>query len=44
MFDQATSMGDGIAEDRNHCGSNALCRERGRDSRPHPARMDTINF
>lgn len=33
MFDQATSMGDGIAEDRNHCGSNSLCRDRGRDSK-----------
>ncbi|XP_043099699.1 ventral anterior homeobox 2 [Puntigrus tetrazona] len=33
MFDQATSMGDGIAEDRNHCGANSLCRERGRDSK-----------
>lgn len=33
MFDQATSMGDGIAEDRNHCGSKALCRERARDSK-----------
>ncbi|XP_051990924.1 ventral anterior homeobox 2 [Xyrauchen texanus] len=31
MFDQATSMGDGIAEDRNHCGSNSLCRDRDRD-------------
>ncbi|XP_062305404.1 ventral anterior homeobox 2 [Osmerus eperlanus] len=29
MFDQATSMGDGIAEDRNdHCGSNTLCPDR----------------
>ncbi|ROI16556.1 Ventral anterior homeobox 2 [Anabarilius grahami] len=26
-------MGDGIAEDRNHCGSNSLCRDRGRDSK-----------
>ncbi|XP_018962363.2 ventral anterior homeobox 2-like [Cyprinus carpio] len=33
MFDQATSMGDGIAEDRNHCGSNSLCRDRGRDAK-----------
>lgn len=33
MFDQATSMGDGVAEDRNHCGSNPLCRDRGRDSK-----------
>ncbi|XP_076828960.1 ventral anterior homeobox 2 [Brachyhypopomus gauderio] len=33
MFDQATSMGDGIAEDRNHCGPNSLCRDRGRDSK-----------
>ncbi|XP_051555877.1 ventral anterior homeobox 2-like [Myxocyprinus asiaticus] len=31
MFDQATSMGDGIAEDRNHCESNSLCRDRDRD-------------
>ncbi|KAJ8262609.1 hypothetical protein GJAV_G00168320 [Gymnothorax javanicus] len=29
MFDQATSMGDVVAEDRNrHCGSNALCSDR----------------
>ncbi|KAG5260728.1 hypothetical protein AALO_G00295740 [Alosa alosa] len=34
MFDQATSMGDGVAEDRNHhCGSNSLCRDRARDSK-----------
>ncbi|XP_026882139.2 ventral anterior homeobox 2 [Electrophorus electricus] len=33
MFDQATSMGDGIAEDRNHCGPNSMCRDRGRDSK-----------
>ncbi|KAI7813960.1 ventral anterior homeobox 2 [Triplophysa rosa] len=33
MFDQTTSMGDGIAEDRNHCGSDSLCRDRGRDSK-----------
>ncbi|XP_016421775.1 ventral anterior homeobox 2-like [Sinocyclocheilus rhinocerous] len=33
MFDQATSMGDGIAEDRNHRESNSLCRDRGRDSK-----------
>ncbi|XP_030636771.1 ventral anterior homeobox 2 [Chanos chanos] len=33
MFDQATSMGDGIAEERNHCGSNSLCRDRARDSK-----------
>ncbi|XP_065111013.1 ventral anterior homeobox 2 [Paramisgurnus dabryanus] len=33
MFDQTTNMGDGIAEDRNHCGSNSLCRDRGRDSK-----------
>ncbi|XP_026107126.1 ventral anterior homeobox 2-like [Carassius auratus] len=33
MFDQATSMGDGIAEDRNHCGSNSVCRDHGRDSK-----------
>lgn len=26
-------MGDGIAEDRNHCGSNSLCRDRGRDAK-----------
>ncbi|XP_036406598.1 ventral anterior homeobox 2 [Megalops cyprinoides] len=32
MFDQATSMGDGVAEDRNHhCGSNSLCRDRAGD-------------
>ncbi|XP_056595457.1 ventral anterior homeobox 2 [Triplophysa dalaica] len=29
MFDQTTSMGDGIAEDRNQCGSD----DRGRDSK-----------
>ncbi|KAK6291945.1 hypothetical protein J4Q44_G00377300 [Coregonus suidteri] len=32
MFDQATTMGDGIAEERNHHhhhrGSNSLCRDR----------------
>uniref|UniRef100_A0A8C1VZG8 Ventral anterior homeobox 2 n=1 Tax=Cyprinus carpio TaxID=7962 RepID=A0A8C1VZG8_CYPCA len=33
MFDQATSMGDGIAEDRNQCGSNSLCSDRGRDAK-----------
>ncbi|XP_016353765.1 ventral anterior homeobox 2-like [Sinocyclocheilus anshuiensis] len=33
MFDQATSMGDGLAEDRNHRESNSLCCDRGRDSK-----------
>lgn len=34
MFDQATSMGDGVAEERNHhCGTNLLCRDRARDSK-----------
>ncbi|XP_016091602.1 ventral anterior homeobox 2 [Sinocyclocheilus grahami] len=33
MFDQATSMGDGIAEDRNHRESNSLCRDRDSKSR-----------
>ncbi|XP_064199842.1 ventral anterior homeobox 2 isoform X1 [Anguilla rostrata] len=32
MFDQATSMGDVVAEDRNHhCGSNSHCRDRAKD-------------
>ncbi|KAF7706602.1 ventral anterior homeobox 2 [Silurus meridionalis] len=33
MFDQAKSMGDGVAEDRNHCGPNSLRRERGGDAK-----------
>ncbi|MBN3280013.1 VAX2 protein, partial [Polyodon spathula] len=34
MFDQATIMGDGVAEDRSHsCGSNALCPDRATDNR-----------
>lgn len=33
MFDQAKSMGDGVAEDRNHCGANSLRRERGGDAK-----------
>ncbi|KAM6949653.1 ventral anterior homeobox 2 [Aplochiton taeniatus] len=29
MFDQSTTMGDGIVEERNrHCGSNSLCPDR----------------
>lgn len=33
MFDQAKSMGDGVAEDRNHCGASSVRRERGGDAR-----------
>ncbi|KAF5902787.1 ventral anterior homeobox 2, partial [Clarias magur] len=33
MFDQAKSMGDGVAEDQNHCGVNSLRRERGGDAK-----------
>ncbi|XP_048827000.1 ventral anterior homeobox 2 [Brienomyrus brachyistius] len=32
MFDQATSMGDAVAEDQNHIsGSSSLCRDRTKD-------------
>lgn len=33
MFDQAKSMGDEVAEDRNHCRPNLLHREHGGDAK-----------
>lgn len=33
MFDQAKTMGDGVAEDRNHCGPNSLRRDRSGDAK-----------
>ncbi|KAI4886319.1 hypothetical protein NFI96_016740 [Prochilodus magdalenae] len=36
MFDQATSMGDGVAEERNHCAPSSVCRDRARECKSRP--------